>query len=681
MKKIHIFSALAASVIILPLSIGVSAEEENTSSLPSDKETAFQVSNVLYQTNSAANNQTDNGYEINSDGTVQNTPIETKNLETKLISDAESDGLENSIPIDHVISNNDSVANESDEGSSEKDKDIIESPKTNNPEILDGTTPEDDPTKEETEDPDNKVDFTIDFSGLPSQMEVGKKTSGVIVVSADKSLNISFQKDIYIQVDSGHLLFNLNEVKETADNKTITYYVTLEPVTLGTSKLDIWDYYNHKDGILLASKEIEGINQVKPDPEPVEPIIFEDVSPNSWFASVVEQVSKLGIMTGTDSNHFSPYENMTRGMVATVLYRMEGSPNVSSESNFKDVPTNLWFSKPITWAKENRIINGYTGNKVGLFGPSDSITREQLSVMLMNYSAFKGINTSLRTGFNQFPDAKSVSSYASNAVDWMVSLDIISGVTVNGTKYLKPSQYASRAECAKMLLMIDKLCNDKEAFNDKMKKAEEYLTAYNEGSLSFFNYLATNHNNLDAQQAAEILADSQLKEYTHIGDSKDATSLENMSKALSYLEECNKIRLKENLNPLQVTSRLMAIAQKQVNYAAVTEKHAPNYYNVGENLSWQKEPYIGWYYEPKDIIENGGSASKFGNYENIINPNYEVTGFGVSENTKYNICNAQVFYFYGMGTDLETYIQIFNNYKTNLQNNINNSLKDLKIML
>ncbi len=179
-----------------------------------------------------------------------------------------------------------------------------------------------------------------------------------------------------------------------------------------------------------------------------------DVSNKIWYFDTIREVFDLGLMTGTTSTTFSPDGLMTRGMVATVLYRMAGSPYASYNSYFSDVLDGEYYSLPITWAIEEGIMNGYES---GLFGPDDIVTREQLAVMLRNYAMQQGIDTSCTSDLTQFMDTDEISNFAFSSLQWLVEKNIISGSN-NGT-LLKPTASATRAECAKMLLLTYKLIN------------------------------------------------------------------------------------------------------------------------------------------------------------------------------------------------------------------------------
>lgn len=182
---------------------------------------------------------------------------------------------------------------------------------------------------------------------------------------------------------------------------------------------------------------------------------FEDVPAVMWYHDVVYEAAVASLMTGYDSSHFAPNDSMTRGMVATVLYRMAGSPEVEGSSGFEDVPDGYFYSDPITWAVQKGIVTGYKGDKEGTFGPNDNITREQMCTMVFRYLDWAGYDTSDRADLSQFKDADKVNDYAKEPVEFCVAKGIISGAE-NGTM-LNPLNNATRAECAKILLYTSRL--------------------------------------------------------------------------------------------------------------------------------------------------------------------------------------------------------------------------------
>lgn len=146
--------------------------------------------------------------------------------------------------------------------------------------------------------------------------------------------------------------------------------------------------------------------------------VFSDVSEDAWYADAVHWCREHGIMNGTTTTTFSPDTTVTRAMLATVLYRVAGSPAVSSNASFSDVAADSWCADAVAWAAANGIIGGY-GN--GLFGTNDPVTHQQIVTILWRYDGSSPANTSL-----SFSDADAIQNYAVQAVSWAAANGIIS---------------------------------------------------------------------------------------------------------------------------------------------------------------------------------------------------------------------------------------------------------------
>ncbi len=172
---------------------------------------------------------------------------------------------------------------------------------------------------------------------------------------------------------------------------------------------------------------------------------FNDVSANDWFASAVDYVTGKGMMNGTADNTFSPKANTTRGMVVTVLYRLENQPSTSAAS-FTDVASGAYYANAVAWANANGIVSGYGSGK---FGPNDKVTREQLAAILYRYAQYKKYDVSGANSLDGYTDVQSVSSYAVPALQWANAAGVVTGKS--GSK-LDPKGNATRAEVAAMLM-------------------------------------------------------------------------------------------------------------------------------------------------------------------------------------------------------------------------------------
>ena len=168
---------------------------------------------------------------------------------------------------------------------------------------------------------------------------------------------------------------------------------------------------------------------------------FADVPPENWASEAVTFAAARELFSGTSETSFSPDETMSRAMLATVLYRLEGQPEQAVMSAYSDVSDGAWYADSIAWAVENGIVSGYGD---GQFGPNDSVTREQFVVMLWRYV---GSPKASRRDL-EFADADQVSDYAQEALCWAVENGVLKG---NDSGQLVPGGTATRAEAAQML--------------------------------------------------------------------------------------------------------------------------------------------------------------------------------------------------------------------------------------
>ncbi len=168
---------------------------------------------------------------------------------------------------------------------------------------------------------------------------------------------------------------------------------------------------------------------------------FSDIDVGAWYMLGVEHALNQKFMNGVGNGLFAPNANLSRGMLAQILYNKEGKPIIAGGSTFVDVQSNVWYADAVAWASAEGIVDGY-GN--GSFGPNDDITREQLAVMLWRYAG-KPVPPNLLLNFT---DAYQASDYAQDALRWAVEKGIISG---KGNGILDPTGKATRAEAAKML--------------------------------------------------------------------------------------------------------------------------------------------------------------------------------------------------------------------------------------
>ncbi len=171
---------------------------------------------------------------------------------------------------------------------------------------------------------------------------------------------------------------------------------------------------------------------------------FADVYETDWFYDDVVYVYEEGLFSGTSATTFSPNASMTRAMLVTVLYRLEGQPTVTGRSGFGDVVVNSYYEDAVTWAADNGIV---TGTSTSTFSPEQNVTREQMAAILYRYAQYKKYNTAASSSLTGFSDHASVSAYAKTAMQWSVAEELIGGAAGK----LMPTGNATRAQVAAIL--------------------------------------------------------------------------------------------------------------------------------------------------------------------------------------------------------------------------------------
>lgn len=175
---------------------------------------------------------------------------------------------------------------------------------------------------------------------------------------------------------------------------------------------------------------------------------FPDVASTEWYAGAVQYVTEKGIMQGNGGS-FAPQQNLTRSMLAQILYSLDGAPQSPASHSFPDVKPGDWFANAAAWAASRQIITGYSN---GSFGAADPVTREQLASILYRYLVSKGGDISAAAGLGAFSDSGSVSDWAVQAMEWAVGAGLLNGKS--GGR-LDPKGHATRAEIAQILMVFD----------------------------------------------------------------------------------------------------------------------------------------------------------------------------------------------------------------------------------
>ena len=174
-------------------------------------------------------------------------------------------------------------------------------------------------------------------------------------------------------------------------------------------------------------------------------INFTDVKESDWFYEAVKFAVEKGLFKGTGETTFSPHQPMTRAMLVTVLYNLEGSPGAAGANNFTDVKNGEWYTNAVIWANAKDIVSGYGK---GLFGTNDPITREQMASILYRYASYKGYDVTATANLSAYTDEEEISNWAKEAMNWANAEGLITGRTKTT---LVPGGTATRAEVASIL--------------------------------------------------------------------------------------------------------------------------------------------------------------------------------------------------------------------------------------
>ena len=200
-------------------------------------------------------------------------------------------------------------------------------------------------------------------------------------------------------------------------------------------------------------------------PAPAQAASFRDVPSGQWYTAWVDQASDQGLMsgftdpaTGRPTGYFGPDEPLTRAQVATVLWRMAGMPGIHEGSLFGDVEFGAWYEAAVDWCVEAGVVTGYTsGVDEGCFRPDRPVSRQELAVMAWRYAEWAGMDT---TDPDPVPlesttDWESADSWALEALTWTAATGVLSGFdNQDGTKSIKPFGTATRAQAAKVFVML-----------------------------------------------------------------------------------------------------------------------------------------------------------------------------------------------------------------------------------
>ena len=284
----------------------------------------------------------------------------------------------------------------------------------------------------------------------PSQ---GRTVSGQITVIGDSSSTPTYSVILPGRVEGGTVTAKKSYAEE---GETFRFTVTpdegweLDTLSVTDNRGTELDVKYEGDSVYSFKMPARRVEiQVSFREIPPESLPFTDIADNAWYADAVRYVYKHGLMAGTSATTFAPDVTTSRSMIATILWRMAGSPVVNYAMTYTDVAQGQWYSEAVRWATSEGIVGGY-GN--GLFGTNDPITREQFAAMLYRFAQEQGYEVSIgeNTNILSYTDVADLSEYAISAMQWAVGAGIINGTGDGST--LSPQGQATRAQAAVMLM-------------------------------------------------------------------------------------------------------------------------------------------------------------------------------------------------------------------------------------
>ncbi len=309
-------------------------------------------------------------------------------------------------------------------------------------------------------------------------------------VAVEEAYRIKVKSDYYDALSEGDTLNLTAEVwnqigsKGTLDQEAITWYVTDAQRTKKIETKDAFSFEKTENGmsmkvgknapsgsysVIAESTENPSVRygvdirvetamaeenkEEKPEekPEVETPAVkeFADVHlAGHWAKEYVDFVCQNSLMNGTGETQFSPDVNLSRGMLVTVLYRLDGSPDTGANTKFTDVSPGAYYEKAVSWAKESGIVNGVSDT---LFAPDANITREQIATIMHRYAKYKGYDVTVGESTNilSYEDFGKISEYAVSAVQYAAGSGMMGGKTPST---INPLDNATRAETAAILM-------------------------------------------------------------------------------------------------------------------------------------------------------------------------------------------------------------------------------------
>ena len=273
---------------------------------------------------------------------------------------------------------------------------------------------------------------------------------GTITVYKEPEYTGKYSYEIFTKVGENGTI-SVDRYATEGDDVTITvspdeaYLLDELTVTAGGKEVEVKDNGDGTYTFKMPSADAKIVVTFAEDPdwEPAPEMPFTDVNEGDWFYDVVLYAYDNGLMTGVSATEFAPNQTTTRGMIVSMLARLEGVTS-AEDAGFADVAANDWYATAVNWAASVGVVNGYEDNT---FRPNAPITREQMAAILYNYADYKGYDVSARADLSDYADAASISSWAEDVLAWANAEGLINGMTATT---IDPQGATTRAQTAAM---------------------------------------------------------------------------------------------------------------------------------------------------------------------------------------------------------------------------------------
>lgn len=275
--------------------------------------------------------------------------------------------------------------------------------------------------------------FTIE-KNADGSVKVSVKSGGKEITTEKSVIRVSFKAD--------DTLMKSHADKAGADNSNLVAAIVKADKTTEI----IRNSFVSKDGTVTAYVPAGATVTVIANGKS-----FSDVSASAWYAKAVGFAVSHELFNGVSDTEFAPSKSMTRGMFVTVLNRLAGAEDFAGKAEFSDVAADKWYATGTVWAAANKIVSGYGDGK---FGPDDAVTREQMAVIMYNFTKAMGYDVTGSASLDKFSDSASVHSWAADAMKWAVGSGVMSG-NADGT--LNPRGTATRAQVATIMMNYTKV--------------------------------------------------------------------------------------------------------------------------------------------------------------------------------------------------------------------------------